>query len=1206
VSWGLPLPAAAVIAERVPRPVSSEKPPLTSGYHDRVRPAVLVCPRADELRPMNEARSDTVVQLAPASPTADAVFVVGMHASGAELLGDALALLGVPSVHGEDGLAAFNDRLLLAATGAGDDLPAATPLELVHDLTPWSEDARRKADGLIRPGPWAWADPRLSFLVPFWSEVLGVRPAVILVHRAPEEIAALALPGVVDGVGAAAAWDRYNRSALVLCARFPSLVVGHDQLRSRAKETLPALASFLHSVGIDAGRDPAPALAMLDSALPAGEVADTENAEVEPGHLTLHRLLSRLDGRQLGEDAERLGSLVDVTADFYDADYYGVSYDQGGVPYRREEEVWVDFFEGIAQSITSTLQPASCLDAGCAIGILVEALRARGVDARGFDLSPWAIKQIPAHLQPFCWVGSVTEEIEGHYDLITCIEVLEHLPPWLAEAAVANLCRHAGAVLFSSTPDDFVEPTHLNVEPGGYWANLFLRHGFVRDLDYDASYLAPHAMLFRPGEADTETLVVDYERALWAAQRRARDAIEENGRQRDAAIAAARDEVDRLNESLVELQRRRNAENLASFDAIRYYEAGNRRLAGMVTVREGQLEDVYNTKVLRYTSKLRGLYARLRRGGPVAVAASLAPAVVPEHLPDGSYQRWVEVFDTIDDEDRRQIAAQLRSLTRRPTISVVMPTYNPPVAMLRAAIESVRSQIYPDWELCIADDCSTDPDVPRLLEEYARSDPRVKVIGRAKNGHISAASNTALTLVTGEWVALLDHDDILREHALALVAMALDANPDAGIVYSDEDKLDEVGDRRDPFFKPSFDPLLLLGQNFVSHLGVFRKDLIDRVGGYREGYEGSQDWDLTLRVSELLDPGQVVHIPHVLYHWRAHASSTASLVSAKPYAVEAGERVVVDHLERTGREAKTTRIGQSGFNRVTWAVPDPAPRVSIIVPTRDGRLLPRCIDSVLAFTTYPNFEVVVVDNSSRTDATLKYLRDNDHRITVIRDSRPFSHSKINNDAVVRTSGEIVCLLNDDTEVITGEWLTEMVSQLYQPGIGMVGAKLYYGDGRIQHAGVLLGVHGVAGHAHRNYDRLSAGYFGHLQLAHRMSAVTAACAVVRREAWEEVHGFDEASLPNVLNDVDLCLRLREAGWDIVWTPYAELFHHESTSRGLDNEGPQGEAYAQAVDWVKTRWGVAGLRNDPYYSPNLSLDDEDFSLAWPPRVPRSSPG
>lgn len=681
--------------------------------------------------------------------------------------------------------------------------------------------------------------------------------------------------------------------------------------------------------------------------------------------------------------------------------------------------------------------------------------------------------------------------------------------------------------------------------------------------------------------------------AAWAARQKSRD----DGRE-DLAALEAQQQIELLNESLRQLELRRKAEAAAIFDTFRHYEMVQRRLSGLLKLREDQLKQVYNTKVIRYSSKLRNAYSRLLGRGPVAATADTLKE--PPVLPDGGYERWVTLYDTLDDEVRARIESRVRSLSARPRVSVIMPTYNPPIDMLRSAIDSVRNQIYPDWELCIADDCSTDPAVMQVLEQYAAADARVKVMRREQNGHISAASNTALSLVTGEWVALLDHDDILTEHALALVALALDANPDAGIVYSDEDKLDETGHRIDPFFKPDFDPLLLLGQNFVSHLGVFRKDLVDRVGGYRVGYEGSQDWDLTLRVSELLDPSQVVHVPHVLYHWRVHASSTASLVSAKPYAVEAGQRAVVDHLGRTDRRAQTTYVGQLGFNRVTWDIDGPAPKVSIVVTTRDGRLLPRCIDSVCGLTQYPNFEVVVVDNASRSRPTLEYLRGNEHRISVIRDERTWSESALNNNAVAHTTGDVVCLMHDDTEVISGSWLTEMVSQLRQPGVGAVGAKLYYGDGRVQHAGVVLGVFGVAAHAHRNFDRLAAGHFGHLQVAHSVSAVTAACAVIRRDAWEHIGGFDEANLPNVLNDVDLCLRLSEAGWKIVWTPYAELFHDESSDPDIDGEGPGRESYAQAVSWMKTRWGTNGLRKDPYYNPNLTLDAEDLSLAWPPRV------
>ena len=441
-----------------------------------------------------------------------------------------------------------------------------------------------------------------------------------------------------------------------------------------------------------------------------------------------------------------------------------------------------------------------------------------------------------------------------------------------------------------------------------------------------------------------------------------------------------------------------------------------------------------------------------------------------------------------------------------------------------------------------------------MLDDFAATDSRIKVVHRAENGHISAASNSALALASGHWVALLDHDDLLAQHALALVALALAEHPDAAMVYSDEDKIDETGRRRDPFFKPDFDPLLLTGQNFVSHLSVFRKDLVDRVGGYREGYEGSQDWDLTLRVSELVPTTQVLHIPHVLYHWRVHAEldGVARVGQTVRRRRGAPGRDRPPRAHRTGRTGDTGR--QVGPQPRDLGPARPRTAVSIVVPTRDGRLLQRCIDSVLSFTQYPDFEVLVVDNSSESLPTLAYLQGHDDRLQVIRDERPFNYAELNNAAVQRTSGELVCLLNDDTEIISGEWLTEMVSQVLQPGVGAVGAKLYYDEARIQHAGVVLGVYGVAGHAFRMFDRLSPGYFGNLQLAHRMSAVTAACAIVRREAWDDVGGFDEKNLPVAFNDVDFCLRLREAGWEIVWTPYAELSITSPPAVGRTTSGP----------------------------------------------------
>jgi GT2 family glycosyltransferase/cyclopropane fatty-acyl-phospholipid synthase-like methyltransferase len=1161
---------------------------------------------------------------APDAQRGHVVFVVGMRASGVDITRSALVRLGLRSLGserdpGSDALGALNDRLLEAAGGSPHEPPEIAPPDLVRVLAPFADEGRKvmadamsaaAASGPGEPaGPWVWADPRLSFLAPFWADVLEIEPAVVLVHREPAAV----LAAVGDGTGGdvLAQWDRHNRSAMVLCSQWPAMVLGYDELVAKPAAAIPELAAFLGARGMAMSGSVEDAVAYVEGLPGEPGAGEPAIAPLDNHYRILARVLDKLDGRHGEDHAEEgfnLAALMDAVSGFYDADYYGTSYDKSGVPYRREEKLWVDLFAAIAGAIVQSLSPGTVLDVGCASGMLVEALRRRGVDARGIDISTWAIDQIPSDIRPFCTVGSVTEELDGQYDLIVCSEVLEHLPPALAADAVANLCRHSDAVLFSSTPSHFDEPTHLNVEPGSYWARLFFREGFVRDVDYDASFLAPHAVLFRRRDVDLETMIADYERGLSKIAldlgAHLEEAVAEHDRLAErynalaTGVGSAGSERDRLAaevERLTAVVSRRSAEAQAAFDMIHFYESSERRLAALVEVRDAELEAIRRTKTFVYTTTLRRLYGWLRRSRRAPVESG-----APPHPPDGTYELWIEQFDTLDDAARDAIAARVGALADAPLISVVMPVYNPPADLLRAAIESVRSQLYSKWELCIADDNSPEPHVAAILGEYEALDSRIKVTRRSTNGHISAASNSALGLATGQWVACLDHDDVLADHALALVAEAIAAHPGAGLVYSDEDKLDVAGRRADPYFKPEFDPLLLLGQNYLTHLCVLRRDLVTDAGGYREGYEGSQDWDLALRVTERLEPSQVVHVPHVLYHWRAHAGSTAAVVSAKPYAVDAGRRAVEDHLARTGRAGRVSRIAKSGHNRVIWADPGTQPLVSIVIPTRDGRLLQRCIESVLTFTTYPNFEILVVDNSSRTLPTLQYLRAYDDRVTVVRDERPFNYAAINNAAVRRASGDVVCLLNDDTEVIAGDWLTEMVGHLLQPGVGGVGAKLYYDDGRIQHAGVVLGIGGVAGHSHRFFDRLSSGYFGRLQVAHNVSAVTAACMAVRREAWDAVGGLDEVNLPIAFNDVDFCIRLREAGWGIVWTPYAELFHHESISRGPDDVGPRAPEFARETDYIKRRWGPATLRSDPYYNPNLSLVAEDFSLAWPPRT------
>jgi glycosyltransferase involved in cell wall biosynthesis len=565
------------------------------------------------------------------------------------------------------------------------------------------------------------------------------------------------------------------------------------------------------------------------------------------------------------------------------------------------------------------------------------------------------------------------------------------------------------------------------------------------------------------------------------------------------------------------------------------------------------------------------------------------------------YSKWVRRYDTLTPELHEKIAQRVAAMKNPPLISVLMPTYNHNPAWLREAIESVRGQIYPHWELCIADDASPSAEVREILKLYSETDLRIKVVFRPQNGHISAASNSALELAVGPWVALMDHDDLLPAHALFWVADCIAEHPGVQLIYSDEDKVDEGGHRFGPYFKSDWNVDLFRSQNMFSHLGVLSTELMRSVGGFRVGLEGSQDWDLVLRCMERVEPAQIQHIPRVLYLWRVHAESTARSMTAKPYAAIAGERALNEHFVRTGVRATAEHL-DFGY-RVHYALPDVLPLVSLIIPTRNALQLTRqCVESILQKTSYSHYEIVIVDNGSDDPATLAWFKtiaaDNPN-IRVLRDDRDFNYSALNNGAAAIAQGDVLALVNNDIEVISPDWLSEMVSLALQPGVGAVGARLWYPGKTLQHAGVILGVGGIAAHSHRGMPAGREGYAGRAALIQSLSAVTAACLVIQKSHYLKVGGLDEVHLKESFNDIDFCLRLREAGLRNVWTPYAELFHHESATRSKNVSQQKKEQFHEEAAYMQQRWGEL-LKNDPAYSPNLMLAREDFSYAWPPRL------
>lgn len=567
----------------------------------------------------------------------------------------------------------------------------------------------------------------------------------------------------------------------------------------------------------------------------------------------------------------------------------------------------------------------------------------------------------------------------------------------------------------------------------------------------------------------------------------------------------------------------------------------------------------------------------------------------------GAYTQWIECIEKPKLPGKAETEAILSALEHNPKISILIPVYNTDERLLRECVESVQNQTYPNWELCIADDASSLPHIKPLLNEFAAKDKRIKVVFRDTNGHISEASNSALNLATGEYVALFDHDDLLARHALLRIVQAINKSPNGVFFYTDEDKVDIDGKRYYPHFKPDWNLDLLLSHNYITHFSVCKTSHIRSIGGFRAGVEGSQDYDLILRCTAKLEDQEIIHIPEVLYHWRAIPGSTAMCADEKSYTVAAGMKALKDYFRSQNSEAIVERGSSPNFFKIQWPIPaEDQPLVTLMIPTRDCfAILKQCIDSILEKTAYKNYEILILDNQSSCPETLEYLKrlsSDDKRVRVLKWDASFNYSSINNFGASQAKGSILGLLNNDVEVINAGWLGEMVSHSCREEIGCVGAKLYYPNETLQHGGVILGLNEIVGHSHRHYFRYDSGHSGRLTAVQNLSAVTAACLLVRKSVYFEVGGLNEVDLTVAFNDVDFCLKVREAGYRNLWTPYAELYHHESFSRGLDNESPEKiERANREIAYMKKQWGPI-LEHDPAYNPNLTLSEEDFSLRW----------
>lgn len=1062
-------------------------------------------------------------------------------------------------------------------------------------------------------------------------------------------------------------------------------------------------------------------------------------------------------------------------SEIYNQEYYHT--DCGPIPYE-EPEQWEIFFGAIADRIVQDLRPRTVLDAGCAMGYLVAALRERGVEAYGIDISDYAICCVREDIRPYCAVGSLLDPLpEGlpeQYDVVVTIEVLEHLYADAGKKAIQNLCSLANTVIFSSSPDDFTEKTHLNVQQREYWARLFAENGFYDDLNYRPTYITYHAACYRK-KSDVLRQIEDYERNIrlmdgvhrdmleqaakrpfqanlyWAGNEEGfseaqtlhyigdeRDgqvrmevrlpkvsalrfdpaekpcivedlhvysdigtlrAVPENGIEwsgytifleqdprfrielEGKAVSSltirahvlplqypentgmlaqlfadwedAKREQNRLNE---ELSRREGAYRsaVARQEAVQQaqlkqqeeqhqtqLETSRRRIVQLEKDKQAMQEELahykthYHAAIVQreelkrklsdseqaYSEISNAFFWKITWIFRVIVDMVKRPFIKTRYgrlfgkgmrslKKNGLRNTWRKVQDW---RKHRQNFARLAKkplftkeeleaqrhvqFARDIKFSIVVPLYNTPARFLHEMIRSVLDQTYGNWELCMADGSDAQHEnVGQICKQYVRKDSRIHYVKLEKNLGISGNTNACLEMSTGDYIGLFDHDDLLHPAALFEVMRAI-CEQDADFIYTDENTFhDKPEDAFCPHFKPDFAPDTLRANNYICHFTVFKRQLMDQAGRFNSKYDGSQDFDMVLRLTEKAE--KIFHISEILYFWRAHKDSVAQGIEAKPYVIEAAKGAITEHLSRVGLEGFVEDTVVPSMYRIKYTI-KAIPKISIIIANCDhADDLRKCITSIQKLTTYKNWEIIIVENNSIEIATRDYYQElkqleNIKIVTWEAKNGEFNYSAINNYGAKFATGEYILLLNNDTEVISADWIQEMLMFAQRTDVGAVGAKLYYFDDTIQHAGIGIGILTLAGHYHRGFDRCDFGYMGRLIYAHNVSAVTAACMMIRRNVWKEVGGLDE-TFQVAFNDVDLCMRIRQAGYLIVWTPYAELYHYESKSRGYDDTPEKQKRFEGEVRRFQTRWAKELAAGDPYYNPNLTLDREDFSL------------
>ncbi len=590
------------------------------------------------------------------------------------------------------------------------------------------------------------------------------------------------------------------------------------------------------------------------------------------------------------------------------------------------------------------------------------------------------------------------------------------------------------------------------------------------------------------------------------------------------------------------------------------------------------------SRIIKYDFSIGNIARYLKTNG-LKGAVGKAKEIITGKSPTVPYVYKQPIFT-------EQIKSEIEKFEKSPKVSIIIPVYNVEPKWIELAIQSVKNQWYTNWEICIVDDCSTNVKTIDYLKSI--NDEKIKIEFSKTNEHISATSNKALKIATGEYIGLMDNDDEITEDALYHIVKKI--NQGYTFIYSDEDKMEMDGTLCDPHFKPDFSPDMINSQNYISHFTVIKKEHINKVNGFTIGLEGSQDYDLYLKIFDMCEDVKIAHIPKVLYHWRKIPGSTASGFNEKSYAQESGRKALENSIKRKNIDAIVSSENP-GIYKVNYTVIG-EPKVSIIIPFKDAKqLLTLSVESVLNKTSYDNFEIIGISNNSEkleTFEEMKRLEELDNRVKFYEYDVPFNYSDINNYAVKNyVTGDYIVLLNNDIEIITENWIEQMLGFAQRDNVGAVGAKLYYPNNTIQHAGVIVGLGGVASHSHKHFNRNHPGYFRRLQSIQNLSAVTAAMLMVSKNKYNEMNGLNEENLKVAFNDVDFCLRLQKNGYYNVFTPYVEAYHHESVSRGSEDTPEKAKRFLSEIEYMQNTHKDI-IEYDPYYNINLTIDKEDFSL------------